>query len=95
MNDVQMFWSLCVECVEFLSQRRTLQREQNTSTFVGDLGLVSRSQQRSQLKVSLVFRRVLFTSPRVTRFKLSAILWKTLTRSCMMLIFILVGIHGG
>ena len=21
MNDVQIFWSLCVECVEFLSQR--------------------------------------------------------------------------
>ena len=23
MNDVQMFWSLCAECVEFLSQRRS------------------------------------------------------------------------
>ena len=23
MNDVQMFWSLCVECVEFLSQMRS------------------------------------------------------------------------
>ena len=23
MNDVQMFWSLCVECIEFLSQRRS------------------------------------------------------------------------
>ena len=23
MSDVQMFWSLCVECVEFLSQRRS------------------------------------------------------------------------
>ena len=22
MSDVQMFWSLCVECLEFLSQRR-------------------------------------------------------------------------
>ena len=22
MNDVQMFWSLCAECVEFLSQMR-------------------------------------------------------------------------
>ena len=22
MSDVQMFWSLCAECVEFLSQRR-------------------------------------------------------------------------
>ena len=23
MSDVQMFWSLCAECVEFLSQRRS------------------------------------------------------------------------
>ena len=23
MNDVQMFWSLCAECVEFLSQMRS------------------------------------------------------------------------
>ena len=23
MSDVQMFWSLCVECVEFLSQMRS------------------------------------------------------------------------
>ena len=23
MNDVQMFWSLCAECVEFLNQRRS------------------------------------------------------------------------
>ena len=23
MNDVQMFWSLCAECVEFLSQLRS------------------------------------------------------------------------
>ena len=23
MNDVQMFWSLCAECVELLSQRRS------------------------------------------------------------------------
>ena len=23
MNDVQMFWSLCVECIEFLGQRRS------------------------------------------------------------------------
>ena len=23
MNDVQMFWSLCAECVDFLSQRRS------------------------------------------------------------------------
>ena len=23
MNDVQMFWSLCAECVEFSSQRRS------------------------------------------------------------------------
>ena len=23
MNDVQMFWSLCAECVEFLSQVRS------------------------------------------------------------------------
>ena len=22
MNDVQLFWSLCAECVQFLSQRR-------------------------------------------------------------------------
>ena len=24
MNDVQMFWSLCAECVEFLSQMRSV-----------------------------------------------------------------------
>ena len=23
MSDVQMFWSLCAECIEFLSQRRS------------------------------------------------------------------------
>ena len=23
MNDVQMFWSLCAECVEFLSQMKS------------------------------------------------------------------------
>ena len=60
MSDVQMFWSLCAECVEFLSKRRSgavLMESRHGEGQTDNLGLCQR--KRSDRVLTTYIRNVL------------------------------------
>ena len=63
MSDVQMFWSLCAECVEFLSQRKSgaVLMENRQAGQTDKLGLYQR--KRSDRVLTAYVRYILDGQP--------------------------------
>ena len=61
MNDVQMSWSLCAECVEFLSQMRSgaiLMESKHGESQTDKQGLYQREKKRSDRVLTTYIRYV-------------------------------------
>ena len=64
MNDVQMFWSLCAECVELLSQRRSgavLMEGRHAEGQTDKLGLYQRKRSDRVLTTYIRYVLLCFT----------------------------------